>query len=255
MRKQLLLLSLGFLCLSGRALAQESPENYRAELGVVFWKPSPDIIVSSGGLATNVDFINTFHIEDKWFPDVRIVLKPGRKHKVRFSTVPIKYDGSATLNQRITFRGQTYNVGVPTTSEVKWTLVRFGYEWDAVATNMGFVGLFTDIKYNKITAQLSAAPVGTQSFDRNVPVPTIGGIGRGYVTPFVSITGEFTGLKFNHGDFSAHFYDFDVYGTANFGRNVGAQVGYRSMTVDYDIEKDAGNLKLKGPYLGGVIRF
>ena len=55
--------------------------------------------------------------------------------------------------------------------------------------------------------------------------------------------------------FAGLFYDFDLYGTANFGRNVGAQIGYRSVTVDYAVDQDTGDLKMKGPYVGGVVRF
>jgi hypothetical protein len=244
------------VCLAGRASAQDSPENYNVELGAMFWKPSPEVVISSGSLATPIDFINQFSFEKKRFREFRVVLKPARKQKLRFSTVPISYSGSATLNQTITFQGQTYNVGASTTAELKWTLMRFGYEWDPIATDMGFAGIFADVKYNKMHAQLSApAPVGTQSFDRNVPVPTIGGIGRGYLTREVSVTGEFTALKLNHSSFNAKLYDFDLYGTANFGRSVGAQFGYRSVTVDYVVDDDTGNLKMKGTYFGAVVRF
>jgi hypothetical protein len=149
----------------------------------------------------------------------------------------------------------TYNVGIPTTAELTWTLMRLGYEYDFVSRPMGFAGVFTDVKFNKVNATLTASPVGSATFERNVPVPTIGGIARGYATQFVSFTAEFTGLKVNHDTFDAKFYDFDLYGTANFGRNVGAQFGYRSVTVDYTVDNDAGNMKLKGPYVGGLVRF
>jgi hypothetical protein len=33
------------------------------------------------------------------------------------------------------------------------------------------------------------------------------------------------------------------------------QGGYRAVTVDYTIEDDIGDLKLKGPYVGAVVRF
>ena len=222
----------------------------------MFWKPSPGVVISSGTGGTPVDFVTQFSIEDKRFREFRVVLKAARQHKLRFSTVPIAYSGSATLNQPITFQGQTYNVDLPATAELKWTLMRFGYEWDPISTTMGFAGVIVDAKYNKMNAQLSApSPIGTTTFERNITVPTIGGIVRGYLSQYSSITGELTALKFKHGGLDATFYDFDVYGTANFGRYVGAQIGYRSVTVDYVVDDDTGNLKMKGPYVGGVIRF
>ncbi len=216
-------------------------------------------MISSGTAGTPIDFVSQFAVEDKRFREFRVVLKAAPKHKLRYSTVPIKYSGSATLNQSITFQGQTFNAGVPATAELKWTLMRFGYEWDSIATSMGFAGVFVDVKYNKMNAQLSAdPPVGTQTFERNVGVPTLGGIGRAYLSQFISVTGEFTALKLKRGSLgvkNAKLYDFDVYGTANFGRYIGAQLGYRSVTVDYVVDDDTGNLKMKGMYFGGLIRF
>jgi len=237
------------------AHAQGSPEDFHLEAGLMFWKPAPDVILTSGTLGTPVDFVNTFAVEKKRLRDYRLVLKPARKHKIRFSSTPIDYDGTATLAQTIRFRGQTYSIGIPTTAELKWTLMRIGYEWDPIASSRGFVGVFGDLKYNKMNAQLSAPLVVTQTFERNVAVPTIGGIARGYLSSNVSATAEFTGIKLDRNNFNAKFYDFDVYGTANFGRTFGLQLGYRSVTVDYDIDSDAGDLKLKGLYFGAAIRF
>ncbi|HXD16666.1 MAG TPA: hypothetical protein VN654_06595 [Vicinamibacterales bacterium] len=237
------------------AYAQGSPEDFHLEAGLMFWKPAPDVILTSGTLGTPVDFVNTFAVEKKRLRDYRLVLKPARKHKIRFSSTPIDYDGTATLAQTIRFRGQTYSIGIPTTAELKWTLMRIGYEWDPIASSRGFVGVFGDLKYNKMNAQLSAPLVVTQTFERNVAVPTIGGIARGYLSSNVSATAEFTGIKLDRNNFNAKFYDFDVYGTANFGRTFGLQLGYRSVTVDYDIDSDAGDLKLKGLYFGAAIRF
>ena len=68
-----------------------------------------------------------------------------------------------------------------------------------------------------MNAQLSAPGVATQVFERTVPVPTFGGIARGYLTQYVSVTMEFTGFKLSRSDFIAKFTDFDLYGTANLG--------------------------------------
>ena len=90
------------------------------------------------------------------------------------------------------------------------------------------------------------------------PIPTIGAIGRVYVVPNISITGELSGLttgSIGGDDYRAHYADFDLYGTVNFTNNVGAQVGYRSFNVFYHVKDDEGDLLLKGFYLGGVVRF
>jgi hypothetical protein len=254
MKLRLLLLTAALLCVCASANAQGSPENFGFEAGLMFWKPSPEIVLTSGTLGTPVDFVDTFAVEKKRIPDYRVVLKGG-KHKIRFSTENIKYDATATLTQAILFRGQSYVVGVPTTAELDWRLTRIGYEYDPVATPRGFIGVFFDLKYNKINAQLSAPGVTQDVFEQNITVPTLGGSARGYLSQNFSVTIELTGLKLNRSDDVAKYVDFDLYGTANAGRNLGVQYGYRSLKVDYDIDADVGDLKLKGPYVGFLVRF
>jgi hypothetical protein len=193
------------------------------ELGAMFWKPSPGVVISSGTGGTPVDFVTSSRSKTR---DSGVPRRPegGAKAQAPLQHGADRVFGSATLNQPITFQGQTYNVDLPATAELKWTLMRFGYEWDPISTTMGFAGVIVDAKYNKMNAQLSApSPIGTTTFERNITVPTIGGIVRGYLSQFSSITGELTALKFKHGGLDATFYDFDVYGTANFGRYVGAR--------------------------------
>jgi hypothetical protein len=90
------------------------------------------------------------------------------------------------------------------------------------------------------------------------PIPAIGVIGRGYVAPNVSITGEFTAFKWPETireGYGGKYFDFDLYGTANFNDHVGAQFGYRTFTVDYHVDEDRGDFKLRGLYFGGAFRF
>ena len=54
---------------------------------------------------------------------------------------------------------------------------------------------------------------------------------------------------------AAELYDFDIYGTVNFTDNFGVQAGYRSFDVFYRVDNDEGELRLKGPYFGGLVRF
>ena len=79
-----------------------------------------------------------------------------------------------------------------------------------------------------------------------------------YIVPNISITGEFSGIKLPESinqDYRAKYYDLDIYGTVNFTDHFGAQAGYRSFDVLYKVEKDAGDLQMKGLYLGGIVRF
>jgi hypothetical protein len=239
-------------------------ETYHVEIGGAFWNPTPDIVISSEGLGQagdNVDFVKTLGIEQTKFRQLKIVLRPGTKHKFRFEYTPIHYEAAANVNVSFVFNGQRYNIGVPVATDLKWNAYRFGYEWDFLYKDRGFAGLVTEVKYTDITATLVSNAVGAEQFTRaQAPIPAIGGIGRGYIVPNISITGEFTFFKLpdqalDSDKYSGKYYDFDFYGTVNFNDHVGAQLGYRTFNVFYKVERDNGTLDLKGWYFGGVARF
>ncbi len=92
------------------------------------------------------------------------------------------------------------------------------------------------------------------------PIPTIGGIVRGYPAANISITGEFTAFKLPTSSgvlegYDGKWYDLDIYGTVNFTDHVGAQGGYHSVAVSFRKDQDYGDAVLKGFYLKGVFRF
>jgi hypothetical protein len=237
-------------------------EDYHVEFGLGFWSPEPDVVIRldnvAGFVGSDVDFVEEFGIQKKRFTEFRGTLKPGRKHKVRVDYVPFKYEAEATITRTIAFGGREFTVGVPASTDVKWDLWKFGYEWDFVSRSRGFAGLVVDLKHNKVSAEISSPGLGAEIAEADAPVPGIGGIARGYVSKNVSLTGEFTYFKVPDSlseEIDGKFIDFDVYATVNAGRHFGVQGGYRSITVDYFLEEDAGALKMKGLYFGGVLRF
>jgi hypothetical protein len=191
--------------------------------------------------------------------DFRAVVRPGRKHKFRVSFTPIRYEAETLLQRTIVFNGATFQVNVPVQSSIQWNAWRFGYEWDFVYRDRGFVGVILEAKYTELEASLSS-PIANESASASAPIPAIGGIARGYIFPNISVTGELTAFKLpgsvaEREDASGRYLDFDVYGTLNFVNNFGVQVGYRSLDLSYVVDLDFGDLKMKGPYLLGVVRF
>lgn len=240
---------------------QAPGEDYKVELGAGFWSPEPELVIrfdGPAGAGSDVDFVQEFGIAKKRFTELRATLKPGRKHKIRFDYVPFKYDADATIQRTFVFGGRQFTVGVPASTDVTWDLWKFGYEWDFVSRQAGYAGLVVDLKYSKVSAEISSPGLGAELAEANAPVPGIGGIARGYFSKSFSVTGELTAFKVPDSfseEIDGTFYDFDIYGMVNLGRNVGLQGGYRSITVDYLLEEDAGALKMKGTYFGGVLRF
>jgi hypothetical protein len=235
-------------------------ENYHVEISGSLWKPTPEIFITSesieGVLGSRIDFVEDLGIEDSWFRQLKIVLRPATKHKFRFEYTPIKYEAESTLRRNIVFNGIQFPIAIPVSTEVMWRAFRFGYEYDFVYRDRGFVGLVLETKYTDVKATLENV-IDSEFVHARAPIPAIGIIGRGYVVPNISITGEFTFFKVPDvdEDYGGRYFDFDLYGTVNFTDHVGAQAGYRSFDVNYKADSDNGDLKLKGLYFGGVVRF
>jgi hypothetical protein len=275
MRIRLLATILFSVTLATRAEAQFNvpdpapAENFHVELGLMFWQPTPGIEIQTGGLVAAgipaVDFVREFGLADEYFMEFRSVVKAGRKHKFRVSHVTFEYSETAPITRDINFGGITFPVTVPVHADLKWDLWRFGYEYDFAAGDRGLFGFITELKQNHLTADLSSVGFQSQGTDVTAPIINIGVIARVYPHKIFSITGEYTGFKVFGivktltdriaEDLDVKVHDFDIYGTVNFGSHVGAQAGYRSLTSDYSFDEDEGDLKMKGFYFGGLVRF
>ena len=236
-------------------------ETYHFEVGGALFTPTPTLFITSEGLGIpgdEIDFVKEFSLENQTFKQLRLVGRPGRKHKFRYEFIPIRYEKEATITRSIVFNGQRYNVSVPVEAELTWNAMRFSYEYDFVYQDRGYVGLVLDLKYTDVEAALTNVIVGREFAHAQAPIPAVGGTGRIYVAPNISITGEFTLFKLPESfdeDYQASYYDFDLYGTLNFNNHIGVQGGWRRLSVFYKIEEDTGQMKLKGLYFGAVARF
>jgi len=257
------------LCCAAPASAQYKPrtlndpatgESYHIEAGAGYWFPTADIIVSSEQLGIPGSQINAkrdLGLTDQRFPILDLQLRPARSHKFRFQYIPVSFTQTATLTQDIVFNGIRYRLGLPVNSTLDWKTYEFGYEYDFVVKNWGFVGFNLQAKYTDVEVKL-ASLIATEFAHARGPIPAIGGIARVYVVPNISITGEVSGFKIPDSidsRYNAHYVDVDIYGTLHFTNNVGVKGGYRSRDVGYLIKSDSGAFTLKGIYFGAVLRY
>ncbi|HYE88848.1 MAG TPA: hypothetical protein VEA16_20960 [Vicinamibacterales bacterium] len=271
MYRTLFLGTLGLLATATAASAQYRPltsgpgiaEDYHIEASYNWWNAQPTLIVSSeslGILGSDVDLISDLGIEKHRLGKFDLVLKPGKKHRLKYQRLPIRYSTDAFPVQReFVFNGQRYRVGLPVTTNVDFTTDTFGYEYDFIHMPRGFIGAGINVMLTNIDVSLQS-PIGEEFFEQTAPIPAFSFAGRGYVTPNLSIDAE---LKFFRipesierqieGDGS--YTDFDIHGTYNFNKYVGAQLGWRKTAIFYTAENDTGDLKFKGIYFGGVVRY
>jgi hypothetical protein len=242
-------------------------DKYTIEGGVDLWMSTADLIVAAGGSGaleglpgTDINAKRDLGLTDRNLPQFNLVLKGGRKHKLRLQYVPIKYEQSAILSRSIDFNGQRYNIGVPVNSSLDWKALRIGYEYDFIIKSRGYAGFIIEDKQTDVRVDV-ATPISNppaQFAHARAPIPALGGIVRYYVLPRASVTFEATGFKVPDSidnRYNAHYVDIDLYGTINATNNVGVKVGYRSLDLAYKWEDDSGAFTLKGVYIGVVARY
>jgi len=235
-------------------------ENYHIEAGADFWFPSADMTIESEQLGipgSQINLKDDLGLTDQRFRALQVQLRPARKHKLRFEYLPMEYTQTATLRTDLVFNGIRYRLGLPVNSTLDWKTYEFGYEYDFIVRNWGFVGFDLEAKYTDVQVSLSS-PLASEYAHAQGPIPAIGGIGRYYIVPNIAVTGELTAFKIPDSiddRYNAHYVDFDLYGTVNFTNNVGVKGGYRSRDVGYLIKTDSGSLTLKGIYFGAVVRY
>ncbi len=235
-------------------------ERYHIEAAGALWNPPPHLEVASealGIIGTRINAVNDLGIQRSWIGELRFVIRPARKHKFRINYLPMTYSAVSTVHRDFTFNGIRYGVNLPVSTDLSWKTWLLGYEYDFLHHDRWFVGFVLQVKATDVQVDLQA-PIGSDFVHAQAPIPNVGGIARVYVVPNISITGELVGMKIPGSiseDYRAHYFDFDLYGTVNFNDYVGAQIGYRSLDLGYVIEDDQGNLKAKGIYFGGVVRY
>jgi hypothetical protein len=237
-------------------------ESYHIEAGADMWYPSITATIASEALGipgSQIDIKRDLGVVDKRMSALDLVLRPASRHKFRLQYLPIKYEASATVNQDIIFNGIRYRLGLPVNSMLDWKTYSLGYEFDFVEKKWGFVGFILEAKMTDINVSLNSPIMNEAQFAHaRAPIPAIGGIGRVYVMPNISITGEFSAFKIPDSiedRYNAHYVDLNIYGTVNFTNNIGVKGGFRSRDVAYLFEADSGSLVLRGIYFGAVVRY
>jgi hypothetical protein len=245
------------------ATAPAVGETYRIEVAYGWWNAEPSLIVNSealGILGSDVDLISDLGIEKHRLGKLNVVLKPGKKHRLRYEHLPIKYDTDAfPVSREFIFNGQRYNVGLPVTTNVDFTQDTFGYEWDFLYFPRGFLGAGVNVMLANIDVSLQS-PIGTEFVQQAAPIPAFNFSGRAYATKNLALNGEIKFFRIPdsiekqiEGDGS--YTDIDVHATYNINRYVGLQLGWRKSAIFYTAESDEGDLKFKGLYFSGVVRY
>lgn len=240
-------------------------EKYHIEVSGTLWNPDLFGMISSeqfGQVGTTIDFLDDLGYTKTRFKDLRIVLRPSRKAKLRVQYTPIEYEAETRFTRNIVFNGIQFPLSVPIESSFAWKVWRFGYEYDFLYKPRGFVGLLLEARYTQFDARLKTnspifSPAINEFTSLKAPLPAIGIVGRAYPLPELAINFELSGFKLPDVDpkYKADYFDWDISGTVNLTNNFGVQAGWRKMTNFLSIEEDLGDVRFQGLWFGAAVRY
>src|SRR5262245_66697453 len=80
-------------------------EKYNFEVATTWWTPSVRGFIQSDGLeliGSNLSFENDLGYESTRFRDLRFVVRPAKKHRIRVQYTPIEYTAATMFNRDVT---------------------------------------------------------------------------------------------------------------------------------------------------------
>jgi hypothetical protein len=234
-------------------------ERYVFEVATTWWTPSVRGVISGDGLqaiGNQIDFTNDLGYESTRFRDLRFVVRPAKKHRIRVQYTPIEYTAASVFNRDITYQGSVFPVSVPIESTFGWRTWRVGYEYDLLYASRGFLGVLGEVRFVEMTAALTSAVASETATGESV-VPALGIVSRVYPLPDLAINFELSGTKIPKlfGEYTNTVVDWDLHATINVTNNLGGQIGWRKSTTYLEIEGNTGDLKFEGIWFGLVIRY
>ena len=190
--------------------------------------------------------------QDQKFPDLRLVLSPSRRHKFRFEFIPIKYERRATLRRGHHLQRHRYDLGLPVNSVLDWKAylhgvrVRFHLEQSRLrrVRRRGQVH-----RRERSTWPARSRPSSRAPGRPFPPLAASAASTSSRTFPSRASSRRSSCRRISSRTRSAHYVDFDLYGTVNFTNNIGAQIGYRSLDVGYIVEHRYRDVQVEGDVL------
>jgi hypothetical protein len=176
----------GAVLFSGRRLdaaSSDSPEQFRIELTGSAWIVDSSGTIESGG--TPIDLVSDLGAAQQqptFFG--RLVVKPGRKHRIIVEGMPFSVDGYNVVHRTIVYRGQTFDVNQTVRSSASFNYVFAGYQYDLLSGSMGHLGLSIGGAYIDAGGRISSVETGsTGSKTETLGLPLAGVEGRFFPLP------------------------------------------------------------------------
>lgn len=190
-----------------------------------------------------------------------------RKNHIFFGFVPFDRTKGFTVNRPITFQGQTFNVGLNASAQLRTNAYAFAYQYDILRRRRGSFGIRAQIYLFDIQGTLSSAAQITNGMlhvsqrsqgSLRAPLPVAGPTGRLYLIPNSSrlfLTGQLLGMYFfGYGNFLSTFDTMGFTVNRHFGIRGGYQLAQR-LNIKAKSDRIGLDLVQKGPVGGFEFSF
>jgi hypothetical protein len=234
-------------------------EKYWIEFTYTFWQPGLDGNITSdhlGVIGSRVDLTSDLSLESARFHDFRLVIHPGKQHRIKVQYTPVAFKGTGVLSRDITFAGIVYPIALPVESQLDWKVFRVGYEYDFFYKPRGFIGVLVSAGTTNLAARIDSI-IGSAEATGTAPIIEVGAAGRFYPIPHLAINVEGSGMKLTNlePDSLLKTLSLDFSATYNVTNNFGVSGGWRRLDTTLKIKGDSGEMDFKGLWIGGSIRY
>lgn len=247
-----LLLS-GIALFSFAAPAQdfEDLEHFHLEMTSDYWRLGVKGDVQSGSNA--IDLARDLGVaQDRFTFAGKVVIKPGRKHRINFEYIPLRANGVNDLSRQIEYGGETYGIQDRISTLTKLTHIAAGYQYDFVSHPRGHLGLEVGVAYLQFEGILRSLRTNLSASEKaQVPVPLVGVEGRSFLIPgrkLLNVHGHVRGMS--AGSYG-RYIDFGTGAGIGIGP-ITFNVGYRRLDIEAQNNKTGSAAIAARPQFSGL---
>ncbi|MDQ2839872.1 MAG: hypothetical protein M3Y72_02290 [Acidobacteriota bacterium] len=183
---------------SGSPASGSNPEDFKIELTGAAWLVDSSGTIQASG--TPIDLVSDLGAQQQqptFFG--RLVIRPGRKHRIVIEGTPFRITGYNTIDRTILYRGQTFNVNETVRSSADLNYFFAGYQYDVVSGPAGHLGFSAGGAYFGATGTINSVQLNTTaSKSETVGLPLAGAEGRLFPISRQQVTGD-RGRNSRHG--------------------------------------------------------
>ncbi len=166
---------------------ESDPESYKFRIVGVFWYATPTVTVAGSSAEDQISFNQAFGFQEYSTFNGELDWHFKKKHHLLFIVSPNQTTRTATLQQDITFRNQTFLAGSSATGQIRTYSFAPGYRYDIIHRPHGHLGIVAQINLLDIKATITGSvlqseqtTVATASGSVFAPLPVLGPEARVY---------------------------------------------------------------------------